>query len=819
MIQLRFFLYNISTISGIELDQNIRERLAYILHQHNNPDPSVQTEIVPSLNELQQRGDFLLYTLDAITNSELSIESRFNAASVMRRSIIFSKIPPEVIKFIKSQVEPILIPILTLSDESGDQTINAFCCLIAALVAEIANRFGSNITFTTSQSFLETTLKLLSPTNSPQNIMSALSLLEEFLQVHLEVPPDVILLFQPLIGHDIDITRQIMDVCILFSLNKCSQAIKEAIIPLFFANIDNIPAIFFVKLINLVGTTLLNLELSGQLDEIDQAMITFIIKCMSEQDTSKSVPAMLYFEKIQKNIGFIPEATLLLYGNLPNDDGSEESDVVRGCQLALTKIAKRHQQEMLPFLTTYIKQDLQTYISTVSSQGQPTQGMLNEAVTALKRALRGITTIEKFIENINELFQSISTLLPTPMRKEAILTLESIGLDHPELYDKVLPIIFPFIAFLQSDNIADTESSHVRMQSMRTLTELLMKYDNPIPFQPFIGFISQMLEISIKLASPPLDQLDEIMNALPLIGLFINNVESFSFEEIHPILTYTIENFVSRPDDDILSLDLITILHSIVSKITSLIPSQEENQQVQSIQFVLSILQAVHPKCLEHLNKGDEDPMPCFKILYLYYSLFSLISNQCAGSFASTIIGIISIIIPKLGELLGSSNDRISNQAWEFASDILRSFPDLFKGLLEPAVSTVLSLEEHTEPGLLGNMALVFYDLCKLNIVNVSLLSEENFEHFIDVFSFPLEQDITFITQNYDEVDMLNISLFILRLCAMTKLPISVTCYQNAQTIVQTLDPSLTTLIEEVKQLVAEIEQAQSVKPDDSQLE
>ncbi|KAK8891333.1 hypothetical protein M9Y10_028541 [Tritrichomonas musculus] len=132
------------------------------------------------------------------------------------------------------------------------------------------------------------------------------------------------------------------------------------------------------------------------------------------------------------------------------DDGLEadENETVKGCMLTLRSITLNHPEECLEFIIPQIKQNL--------SENDP-----SGSSTAMKRGLRRIAA--KFLpdSDIEDICLSIIELLNTPMRKEAISTLEKIALAHQNFYPQSLNSIFSFICYSEED---DAENSSLRMQ-------------------------------------------------------------------------------------------------------------------------------------------------------------------------------------------------------------------------------------------------------------------------------------------------------------------------------------------------------------------
>ena len=184
----------------------------------------------------------------------------------------------------------------------------------------------------------------------------------------------------------------------------------------------------------------------------------------------------------------------------------------------------------------------------------------------------------------------------------------------------------------------------------------------------------------------------------------------------------------------------------------------------------------------------------------------NLRENQQMQSYKESILQIIQSILPKLAQFLSSNSIDLLNISWAFASDILRSAPQLFQQfLLKSAVKVVMDLDEEADSNVLGNIALVFYDLFKLNILNVKNFSQGDFEQLIDLFSAPIDSEA--LSESNDILDIQNISLLLLRLSALTHLPITKQCFVNAVKAVQLLQQEFPDIFAEAQQFIAIITQ------------
>ena len=112
-------------------------------------------------------------------------------------------------------------------------------------------------------------------------------------------------------------------------------------------------------------------------------------------------------------------------------------------------------------------------------------------------------------------------------------------------------------------------------------------------------------------------------------------------------------------------------------------------------------------------------------------------------------------------------------------------------------------LKMQTNAYILGNIALVFYDVFKVGLLNLDSLSSDDFEVFITVFTAPLEKESSI--EISDVIDWQNISLLVLRLGALTNLPIKKQCLMHATEIVQSLQESNPDFYAEAQEMIAAI--------------
>ncbi|KAK8891332.1 hypothetical protein M9Y10_028540 [Tritrichomonas musculus] len=132
----------------------------------------------------------------------------------------------------------------------------------------------------------------------------------------------------------------------------------------------------------------------------------------------------------------------------------------------------------------------------------------------------------------------------------------------------------------------------------------------------------------------------------------------------------------------------------------------------------------------------------------MYSSLFSFLSCKLddISAYRDGILEMVQPILPTLVEFLSTLPTELSNISWHFASDILRSTEsNLFQEYLlkntVDAVGSIFGLDNQTNAYILGNIALVFYDVFKVGLLNFDSLSSDDFEVFITVFTAPLEKE------------------------------------------------------------------------------
>lgn len=809
------------------------------MQQGSNTDSEAQSQFITALEQLRKLPDFLLYLLDAINNNELTFRDRFNAASLMRHELSNCATSLETsmtTKILKKQLSAVLIPLL-ISDNISDDISNEFTISIAALIAEAAYRFGMDIF---PEDFDQTIINLLAPTNSRTNIFTALNLIQDLLNNRHPLNPQIILCFTKFIGTDSDLTCKILEVCGLFAQNNCYEIVKKAILPPFFENLQSLPKEVFISLINASAVTLIASQTitengNTSADPFDSHLISFIISCMNDSDDSKSIPAMAYFHDLQDKLGFIPEAVILLYNNLANDDGLEigENETVQGYISTLNSIAESHPAEMLQFIIPQIKQDLAAF----QNQSQNSENGHSEWMNAMKRGLRGISAISNCIsdDDIGEICLIITELLNNPMRKEAISTLESIALTHPNLYPQILNTVFPFICINSTDSNGNDEASALRMQARRSLINMTSTYKDQteIPYQPYISYVSQMLQISIQLASPPIGMQEELNSSVIFIGDFFKSTDPLITDDsesefnlsVKNIISFAIQIFLSANIKDPLLFYSFRVISSAISNILSSFMSNCENQDdtsgpisIYPISFSLEIINKIHMKCVQFLNSAlsvdnPDDELP-EEAISMYSSLFSILNckNEQALAFKDNILEIVQSILPNVAEFLSTNSKNLSITSWGFASAILRSpVPQLFQHfLMKSAIETVLDLNEFVNPEILGNIALVYYDAFKLNIFNLQSFPEDDFESLLSLFSRPIESQ-TF-NESSDILDIQNISLVILRISALANLQISQQVFMFAVNVVQSIQEEYPNVFEEAQQLVNVITQNGLIK-------
>lgn len=802
------------------------------MQQGNNLNDEDQAQFIAALEELQKRNDFLLYLLEAINNEDLAMIDRFNASNLMRHSLRSCKFP-ETNKILKSKIASVLIPLL--SNSNTDPYSSKFTNSIAALIAEAAEFYGVGI-FSEDQSIDQIILNLLTPSNPPNLVLTALNLVQDLLYAKFTLNPDIILCFPSLIEEDIDITFKILEVCDLFAKRGCSEAVKKVILAPLLENYQSLPKEAFIQLINVSSTALLKTQISeddeneGESispDSFNSQLIQFILACMGDPDESKSSAAMTNFIELQEKLGFIPESVILIYNNLTLDDGLEadENQNVKSCMSTLESIADNHSEECLELIIPQIKQDL--------NENDP-----EDSTNSMKRGLRGLAAISQCLpdSDIEEICVSIVELLNTPMRKEAIFTLEKIACAHKSFYTQSLGSIFPYICF----NEEGEGNSSLRMRAQRSLFNLMSTFSDEIkiPCDKFINFVYQMLQISYKTKMD-----DELNFSLIFIDSFFKAVESLIVDEketetssiIKNILEFAVQAFLSEKEieNDSLYFYSFNVISSAISKTASffLSISNESSSSLSffPISFSIEIISRVHPKCLYLLSNSFNDELPEEKkpddefsseMISMYSSLYSFLNCKNEGilNYKDPILEIIHPILPILSEFLPSKSTYLSNISWGFASMILRSpLPQLFQEfLLKSAVDTISSyvgLDDEMISNFLGNMALVFYDVFKMGILNLENFSKDDFEEFINVFSTPIKKEMTIDSE--DLIDFQNISLLILKLGELTNLPISDKCLIHAAEIIQTIEESFPEKYAEAQEMMSTI--SQNHKPEEEE--
>lgn len=100
---------------------------------------------------------------------------------------------------------------------------------------------------------------------------------------------------------------------------------------------------------------------------------------------------------------------------------------------------------------------------------------------------------------------------------------------------------------------------------------------------------------------------------------------------------------------------------------------------------------------------------------------------------------------------------------------------------------------------------MVFYDVFKVGLLNLESFSKDDFEVFITVFSAPIEKESSI--EISDVIDLQNISLLVLRLGALTNLPVKKQCLIHAAEIVQSLQESNPDIYAEAQEMITAISQ------------
>ncbi|OHT08333.1 hypothetical protein TRFO_04957 [Tritrichomonas foetus] len=464
--------------------------------------------------------------------------------------------------------------------------------------------------------------------------------------------------------------------------------------------------------------------------DVDQNLIAFLIPLINDPDYSKSIPAADYFENAE-NLPFIPEVVISLYKNLSNDEEIDADGISKQSINSLLHIGEQYPEELTSLLLPQISTDIKEMSKSASI-----------------KALRAITAIQGFVSDIEPICNTLLELLNSPLKKEVIPCLCSLTQSHQEFIAPIISTIFP---------LTIDEDPFIRMQALRSLMPMISEIE--LPCDPFKEFIVRMLQSPEK---------DELPCILEFIAIFFGSVDYLEgHEEIASLVSYMVNAYMTS-SDDFINYYYFGVIAAAILKM----PTSSE-----------TLLQTLSPKIIPQLDNFESDPDLCRITLQLMSNFFSINPTH----------QIFSVIVPKIAPLLVCSTSSLIIDSWAFASDLLRNAFQLFEPLI-PIIIQYISNMDYQVSGILGNVALVLYDLFKLS--QQLLISKDVCENLISVFGKALQEiDI-------DQLDADNISLVLLRLINMypQKVVINPEILQVAIQNCVNLDEER--LIEESKQLI-----------------